>query len=173
MQRGLAGHRVAVRMARALRSIEARGGGTRWRPPERILERGRNPVDTRPVDDVGNYPLPLPPSSYLYALPFPHFISFSLFLFSKSFHLHSSFYWSFFVFSVRGLATFGIGPSCVSQTVVYTWRLHRQNLYKAMRMHKNQHGRSARDRTHHESRTPGTCLRLLYQIALLIRLSPQ
>ena len=119
MQRGLAGHRVAVRMARALRSIEAGGEETRWRPPERILERGRNPADTRPVDDVGNYPPPpKTPSSYLF--PIPHSIFFPLFLLSQSFYPHSSLKYSFFLFFVRGLATFGIGPSCVSRKLSCT-----------------------------------------------------
>ena len=36
---------------------------TRWRLPMRILERGRNPANTRPVDSVGNLPLIPPPSS--------------------------------------------------------------------------------------------------------------
>lgn len=118
--------------------------------------------------------LPAPPSSLSLSIcsPSPSFHLLSFFLFSKSFHLHSSLHWCFFVFSVRGLATFGIGPPCVSQTVVYTWRLHRQNLYKAMRMHKNQHGRSARDWTHHEFRTPAPVCGY-YQITPLIRSSPQ
>lgn len=128
MQRGLAGHRVVVRMARALRGIEARGGSTRWRPPERIHERGRNPAYTRPVDDVGNYSLSLSRSLFgSTSVPFQSLnLSMFAFLFLSNKLLSLSLFFSCVVWPRLALV-----PRANSREhVAFT---SRQNLYKAMR----------------------------------------